>query len=148
MLAQELSRNARSLVSRSRNTLKNAVISLYRPKASHQGMLSIREVWPLEHSWWSSPACTWYHRYGPQLFVDVAGLFAVVRQFLSRKILQAWCHMPRAPRLALKGGNHLGARTVALDDSTQPREGRQPSRQVSVGFRARIRFDLPLHISS
>ena len=42
--------------------------------------------------------------------------------------------MPRAPRLALKGGNRSGVRTGALGDSTQPVEGRQPSRQVSAGF--------------
>jgi hypothetical protein len=66
--------------------------------------------------------------------VNAAGLFAVVRQFLSHKILQAWCHMPRAPRLAPKDGNRSGARTVAPDDSTQPVEGRQPSGQVSVSF--------------
>ena len=65
--------------------------------------------------------------------MNAAGLFAVVRQFLWRKILQAWCHMPRAPRLALKGGNRSGVRIGALGDSTQPAEGRQPSRQVSAG---------------
>jgi hypothetical protein len=69
--------------------------------------------------------------------VNAAGLFAVVRQFLWHKILQAWCHMPRAPQLALTGGNRSGVRTVALGDSAQPVEGRQPSGQVSVGLRSK-----------
>jgi hypothetical protein len=79
--------------------------------------------------------------------VNAAGLFAVVRQFLLHKILQAWCHMPRAPRLAPKDGNRSGARTVAPDDSIQPVEGRQPSEQVSVSLRSKDQIWFYLCIS-